>query len=99
MERLAVRRLHLDAVAGSDVGIELEARYGEAFRPPPLRELVRVAEGLKHNRWSRGKRAPHLQGQLARLRLASGSSERLNDAMVRARSLLAIRAATGFINR
>src|SRR5947209_5450614 len=95
MERLAVRRLHLDAVAGSDVGIEFEARYGEAFRSPPPRELVGVAEGLEHNRWSRGKCAPYSRVSL----LASGSSERLNDSMVRTRSLLAISAATGFINR
>lgn len=60
-----------------------------------LSQLVRIAEGRKHNRGSRGKRRFHLKGQLAR----RGSSERLNDLMVRVRSLLAISAAAGFISR
>lgn len=37
-------RLHLDAVAASDAGIEFEAWGSEALRPPPLRQLVRSAE-------------------------------------------------------
>src|SRR6476660_175153 len=44
VERVAFRRLHLDAIGASDAGFEFEARSGEALRPPPFRKLVRGAE-------------------------------------------------------
>jgi hypothetical protein len=60
-ERIAVGRLHLDAIALSDAGVEVETRGGEAVRPPPPRQLVRSAEGSEHNRRSGGNDALDLE--------------------------------------
>ena len=62
VEGIAFRRLHLDAVTGPDVGIEFEARDGEALRPPPLRQLVWIGERREHNRPSGRQDALYLKG-------------------------------------
>src|SRR5919108_336089 len=71
MEGNAVGRLHLDAVAVSDPGIEPEPGRGEARRPPPLRQLVRSAEGGERHRCSGGNDVLDLERQLPRRSPAS----------------------------
>ena len=46
----------------SDARLEPQARNGEALRPPPLRELRRVAEGAEHDRTRGGKHARQGEG-------------------------------------
>src|SRR5205823_346926 len=68
IEGITLGRLHLDAIAVAGAGVEFEARDGEALRPPPLGELVRSAEGAKHNRATGRDDPPELERQLARPR-------------------------------
>ena len=44
-------------IAAADLGIELAARIGEAFRTPPLRQHFGVGPGFEHQRARRIERA------------------------------------------
>ena len=63
MERISPGRLHLDAVRGSDAGIEVQTRNGEPLRAPPLRKPVGFDEGAKDDRSSGGERTQDLETQ------------------------------------
>src|SRR3954447_12819882 len=56
-EGVALGRLHLDPVALAHARLELHFRDGEALRPPPLREHVRLGERLEDER-ARGGKGP-----------------------------------------
>jgi hypothetical protein len=64
IEAVGLRRLHLDPIAPSDTRLEPQARNGEALRPPPLRELRRVAEGAEHDRTRGRKQARQGESEL-----------------------------------
>jgi hypothetical protein len=66
IEGIALGRLHLDPVAASPAWVEVEAREGEAIRPPPFRQLIRIAEQTEHGRRSGRKDALYLEGEPAR---------------------------------
>lgn len=48
VERLALRRLHRDAVPPSAASVELDAGSGETSRTPPLSELLRLDARREH---------------------------------------------------
>jgi hypothetical protein len=67
-------------------------------RPPTSSRVARVEVGFD-NADQAEVAVGSKRTRRGRLVIYFDSSERLNDLMVRARSLLAIKAATGFINR
>src|SRR3954470_840940 len=65
-ERLALGRLHLDAIGLTDQGAEVDGWDREPSRPPPLGESRRIPERSEGHRPRRRQDAPHLEDECVR---------------------------------